>query len=78
MKENHMKDNQEAKSIDEYISNFPKDVQMTLKNLRETIAKAAPDAEETIKYRMPTFVSYKRNLVKTKNNFLIEVLQLYS
>ncbi len=63
MKENHVKDNQEAKNIDEYISNFPEDVQLILKKLRKAIAKAAPDAEETIKYRMPTFVLYKRNLV---------------
>jgi uncharacterized protein YdhG (YjbR/CyaY superfamily) len=43
------------KDIDEYIAGFPKDVQEILKKIRMTIRKAAPDAEETIKYRMPTF-----------------------
>jgi uncharacterized protein YdhG (YjbR/CyaY superfamily) len=42
-------------SIDEYIKTFPKEVQDILKRLRETIRKAAPDAEEKISYQMPTF-----------------------
>jgi uncharacterized protein YdhG (YjbR/CyaY superfamily) len=44
-----------AKTIDEYIAGFPPDVQRKLEELRMTIRKAAPHAEETIKYRMPTF-----------------------
>jgi uncharacterized protein YdhG (YjbR/CyaY superfamily) len=51
-----MKTSQSApKDIDEYIAAFPKDVQDRLKHIRRTIRKAAPDAEEAIKYRMPTF-----------------------
>lgn len=51
-----MKTNQKApKTIDEYISGFPKDVQEILKKIRLTIRKAAPDAQETISYKMPTF-----------------------
>lgn len=42
-------------SIDEYISMFPNDVQKRLKEVRETIRKAAPEAEETINYQIPTF-----------------------
>lgn len=42
-------------NIDEYISLFPKEVRATLKSLRETISKAAPDAKEAISYQMPTF-----------------------
>ena len=42
-------------SIDEYIANFPKDVQAVLEKLRATIKKAAPNAEETINYQIPTF-----------------------
>lgn len=42
-------------SIDEYISSFPADVQRILMELRRTIQEAAPDAEETINYQMPTF-----------------------
>ena len=43
------------KNIDEYIAAFPHDVQEVLKKIRMAIRKAAPDAEETIKYQMPTF-----------------------
>lgn len=41
--------------IDEYIAGFPADVQKLLARIRSTIRKAAPKAEETIKYAMPTF-----------------------
>ena len=51
------------KTIDEYIAGFPQDVQKILKRIRTTIRKAAPDAEETIKYRMPTFTLKGSNLV---------------
>lgn len=51
-----MKTNQTApKNIDEYIAAFPNDVQDILAKIRMTIRKAAPDAEETISYHMPTF-----------------------
>ncbi len=50
------------KNIDEYIAGFPKDVQEILEKIRLTIRTAAPDAEETIKYQMPTF-TLKGNLV---------------
>ncbi|MFN8383411.1 MAG: DUF1801 domain-containing protein [Anaerolineales bacterium] len=43
------------KNIDEYIALFPGDVQEVLQKMRETIKKAAPNAEETINYQMPTF-----------------------
>jgi len=42
--------------IDKYISGFPEDVQIMLGEIRTTIRQAAPDAAETIKYAMPTFV----------------------
>ncbi|HEX2847893.1 MAG TPA: DUF1801 domain-containing protein [Chitinophagaceae bacterium] len=42
-------------SIDEYISRFPKHVQTILEEVRTVIKETAPDAEETIKYDMPTF-----------------------
>ena len=48
--------------IDEYIASFPKDIQEILEKVRTTIRQAAPDAEETIKYQMPTF-TLKGNLV---------------
>lgn len=43
-------------SIDTYISDYPKNIQSQLKSLREIVRKAAPNAEETIKYGIPTFV----------------------
>ncbi len=50
------------KTIDEYIARCPPDVQKILEKIRLTIRKAAPDAEETISYKMPTF-TLKGNLV---------------
>ena len=44
------------KSIDDYIAGFPEDVQKILQKVRTTIRKAAPGAEEAIKYQIPTFV----------------------
>lgn len=49
-------------SINQYIAAFPPDIQSMLKKLRATIRKAAPAAEETISYRIPTF-RLKGNLV---------------
>ncbi|MBI4675166.1 MAG: DUF1801 domain-containing protein [Chloroflexi bacterium] len=50
------------KTIDEYIAGFPEDIQKILQQIRATIRQAAPDAEETIKYQMPTF-TLEGNLV---------------
>jgi uncharacterized protein YdhG (YjbR/CyaY superfamily) len=44
------------RTIDEYIAGFPSPVQKILQRIRRTIRQAAPDAEEAIKYQMPTFV----------------------
>src|SRR5215203_5485288 len=44
-----------AKTIDEYIGDYPKDVQQLLEQVRNTIKKAAPKAEEKINYGIPTF-----------------------
>ena len=40
-------------TIDEYISGFPKETQKILKQLRTTIKKTAPQADEVISYGMP-------------------------
>lgn len=47
--------NIKANNIDSYIKAFPEEVQQLLEQIRTTIIKVAPDAEETIKYAMPTF-----------------------
>ncbi|MGB4843252.1 MAG: DUF1801 domain-containing protein [Ferruginibacter sp.] len=54
--------NKNVKDINSYIIDFPKEVQYMLKDIRETIAKAAPKAVETISYGIPTFKQNK-NLV---------------
>ena len=43
------------KDMEQYIAGFPNDVREILTKTRMTIRKAAPDAEETIKYQIPTF-----------------------
>ncbi len=42
-------------NIDDYIAGFPVPVQKHLQNIRETIKRAAPEAEESISYAMPAF-----------------------
>ncbi|MDR3058583.1 MAG: DUF1801 domain-containing protein, partial [Prevotella sp.] len=49
-------------SIDEYISEFPEDIQSLMKRLRATIKKAVPEATEKISWQMPTFY-LKGNLI---------------
>jgi uncharacterized protein YdhG (YjbR/CyaY superfamily) len=44
-----------AATMNEYISGFPKEIQKILQEMRAEIRKAAPKAEETIKYGIPTF-----------------------
>jgi uncharacterized protein YdhG (YjbR/CyaY superfamily) len=43
-------------TIDEYIAGFPEHIREILEKVRATIREAAPGAEETIKYEMPTFM----------------------
>jgi len=50
-------------TIDAYIIGFPTDVQQRLQRLRQVILEAAPDAEEAIRYQMPSFRLAGKNLV---------------
>jgi uncharacterized protein YdhG (YjbR/CyaY superfamily) len=50
-------------TIDEYIASFPPDVRETLQGMRAVIRRAVPDAEEAIRYGIPTFRLYGSNLV---------------
>lgn len=43
------------KDIDEYIRMFPEEIRNKLQAVRRTIKEAAPEAEETINYQIPTF-----------------------
>jgi uncharacterized protein YdhG (YjbR/CyaY superfamily) len=59
-----MRTNQTApKDIDGYIATFPNDVQEILEKIRMTIRKAAPDAEETISYQIPSFTLKGKYLI---------------
>lgn len=46
----------EITDIDTYIAGFPKNIQEMLEQVRNTVRKAALEAEEAIKYGMPTLV----------------------
>ena len=41
------------KRIDAYIAELPPKARLALRNIRTVLRKAAPNAEETISYRMP-------------------------
>ena len=43
------------KNIDVYISGFPTETQKILEQIRTTIKKTVPEADETISYGIPTF-----------------------
>lgn len=55
--------NKSRATIDEYVGGFPRTVQSLLRKVRQTIEKAAPDAQETISYGIPTFVLNGKKLV---------------
>ena len=42
-------------TVDDYIAGFSPGIQAILQKVRQTVKAAAPDAEETISYRMPAF-----------------------
>ena len=46
------------KTIDEYISTFPENVQRILQEIRRSIQEVVPDAEEVISYQIPAFRKY--------------------
>lgn len=49
-------------SIDAYIANQPEEVQVKLKQLRDTLRSALPEAEERISWKMPTYWK-KHNII---------------
>jgi uncharacterized protein YdhG (YjbR/CyaY superfamily) len=49
--------------IDARLAGLPAEQRTALQTLRETIAAAAPEAEETISYAMPAFRYHRRALV---------------
>lgn len=43
-------------TIEDYIAGFPQKIQKILETIRRTIKEEAPGSEETISYRIPTFM----------------------
>lgn len=52
-----------ANPIDQFISNYPPEVQTILQKIRALIQKSAPRAEEAMSYGIPTFKLNGKNLV---------------
>jgi uncharacterized protein YdhG (YjbR/CyaY superfamily) len=50
-------------TVDEYIADQPKPLQPTLRRVRAIIRKAAPAADESISYRMPTYKLHGRPVI---------------
>jgi len=49
------RDGPPAESVDDYLGALPADMRAALERLRGAIRAAAPEAEETISYRIPTY-----------------------
>lgn len=49
--------------IEEYILNFPQEVQTILRNIRKLIKDNAPEAQELMAYGMPGYKTNKKPLV---------------
>lgn len=45
----------QPKNVDEYLQALPEETQTTLEMVRKTIKAAAPGAEESISYKIPTY-----------------------
>jgi uncharacterized protein YdhG (YjbR/CyaY superfamily) len=52
-----------AKTIDEYLVEFPAETRRALEEVRALVRAAAPDAVETMSYAIPTFDLDGRHLV---------------
>jgi len=50
-------------TVDSYIKSFPENIQTRLIQIRATIIKNAPDATESIAYRMPAYKTNGKTLV---------------
>lgn len=50
-----MAETRAPETVDDYIAAFPPEVQAILEKIRQTVKAAAPEAEERISYRIPTF-----------------------
>lgn len=53
----------EYSSFQHYLEDFPDEIVIKLKNIREVIVQNAPEAVECIAYNMPAFKLHKKPLV---------------
>jgi uncharacterized protein YdhG (YjbR/CyaY superfamily) len=61
-------------SVDDYIKDFPPDIQEVLRLVRKTIAELLPEAEQSISYGIPTFKMNGKYVIYfsgTKNHVVI-------
>ena len=49
--------------VENYIGQFPEDIQAKLQKIRALIKDTAPDADESMAYGMPAYKTYKKPLV---------------
>jgi uncharacterized protein YdhG (YjbR/CyaY superfamily) len=47
--------NKDIKTVDEYMAQFVPETQVEMQKVRQTIIKAAPNAQEVISYKMPAY-----------------------
>ena len=51
------------KNVDEYIACFPREIQKILTRIRNIILEYAPDAVESIAYKMPAYKTFGKTLI---------------
>src|SRR5690606_16044649 len=49
--------------VENYIGQFPEDIQAKLQKIRALIKNTVPDADESMAYGMPAYKTYKKPLV---------------
>ena len=62
-----MENNKAPQNMDEYIAQFPPEIQFIMQTVRQTIRETAPKASEKISWQMPTFYLHG-NLVHFAGN----------
>ena len=58
-----MAERSQARTIDEYVAEFPPETRKRLERIRSIVHATAPEATETISYAIPTFDLGGRHLV---------------
>lgn len=51
------------KTVDEYVTSFPKNVEEKLQSIRQVIKEVVPQSEEKISYQLPAFVLNGKSLI---------------